>query len=127
LRNRSGIRGQGVPRRVIFLNQERKKKAGLFPRLFARFHLVHMVVDVFEDIDPTSPEFIKKKTFPFSRQKFFQQDVTRGQVGGNNNFPQLINFRGQGFQLHRLILLKKRSMGWDGNAEPLHDPFSAYL
>jgi hypothetical protein len=78
-----------------------------------------MVVDVFEDIDPASPEFIKKKAFPFSRQKFFQQDVTRGQVGGNNDLPQLIDFRGQGFQLHRLLLLKKRSMGWDGNAEAL--------
>jgi hypothetical protein len=72
-----------------------------------------MVVDVLEDIDPASPEFIEKKPFPFSRQKFFQQDVTRGQVGGNNDFPQLIDFGSQGFQLHRLTLLKKQSMGWE--------------
>jgi hypothetical protein len=72
-----------------------------------------MVVHVLEDIDPASPEFIEKKPFPFGRQKFFQQDVTRGQVGGNNDFPQLIDFRGDGFKLHRLTLLKKQSMGWE--------------
>jgi hypothetical protein len=72
-----------------------------------------VVVDILEDIDPAGPEFIEKKPFPLGRQEFFQQDVTRGQVGGNNDFPHLIDFRGQGFQLHRLILLKKRSMGWE--------------
>jgi hypothetical protein len=102
-----------VPLRVTSIGRGGKKKEGLFPRLFARFHLIHMVVDVLEDIDPASPEFIEKKPFPFGRQKFFQQDVTRGQVGGNNDFPQLIDFGGQGFQLHRLTLLKKRSMGWE--------------
>jgi hypothetical protein len=56
-----------------------------------------MIVDVLEDIDPASPEFIEKKPFPFSRQKFFQQDVTRGQVGGNNDFPQLIIPADRGF------------------------------
>jgi hypothetical protein len=114
-----GIRKKGFLLRVVSSDQDGKKKEGLFPRLFARFHLIHMVVDVLEDIDPARPEFIKKKPFPLSRQKFFQQDVTGGQVGGDIDFPQLIDFRGQRFQLHRFILLKNGQWGWNGNAETL--------
>jgi len=110
---RIGICGKGFPMQAISFERERKKKGGLFPWLFARLHLVHMVVDILEDIDPSGPEFIEKKPFPFGRQEFFQQDVARGQVGGNNNFPHLIDFRRQGLQLHRRSLLLRNGQ-WDG-------------
>ena len=113
-----GIHGKGFPLHAIFFERERKKR-GLFPRLFAGLHLVHVVVDILEDIDPAGPEFIEKKPFPLGRQEFFQQNVAGSQVGGDDDFPHLIDFRGQGFQLHRRSLLKKQSMGWDGRDKTL--------
>ena len=117
-----GIHGKGFPPLGHFLRAGGRKKRGLFPRLFAGLHLVHVVVNILEDIDPAGPEFIEKKPFPLGRQEFFQQDVAGSQVGGDDDFPHLIDFRGQGFQLHRRSLLKKHSMGRDGS-----NPYSSNI
>jgi hypothetical protein len=43
----------------------------LLSGFFSRFHLIYVVINVFEDIDPASSEFIKKKSFPFGGKNFF--------------------------------------------------------
>jgi len=56
-----------------------------------------MIIDVLEDVYPSNPEFIKEESFPFGGKNFFQEDITGSQVRRDHDFPQLIDFRGQGF------------------------------
>ena len=69
-----------------------KARTELFPRLFSGFHLIHMVIDVFKDVYPSSPKFIKKQSLPFGGKNFFQDDVAGGEAGRDDDLPKLIAF-----------------------------------